>query len=94
MLVPQLSLSVCSIDLKQGIPVTRDGLSNELQNERQLELLTDSCISQSRHVEVGRELERWIPDENDPSCRDLENIFDNPWKRLGNNIFPQNFLYS
>lgn len=90
-LVPKLLLSVCSIELEQGVPVTRDGLSTELQNERQQELLTDSCISQSRHVEVGRELERWIPDENDPSCPDLENIFDNPWKRLGNHIFSQSF---
>ncbi|XP_057797139.1 polyadenylate-binding protein-interacting protein 3-like [Salvia miltiorrhiza] len=67
--------------IAKGVPVTRDGLSNELQYERQQELLTDSCISQSRHVDVGRELERWIPDENDPSCPDLENIFDSPWKR-------------
>lgn len=70
--------------------VTRDGLSNELQPERQLELLTDSCISQSRHVEVGRELERWVPDENDPDCPELENVFDGPWNRLGIYIVSQN----
>ncbi|KAL1533418.1 Polyadenylate-binding protein-interacting protein 3 [Salvia divinorum] len=64
-----------------GVPLTRDGLSNELQYERQQELLIDSCISKSRHVDVGRDLERWIPDENDPSCLNLENIFDSPWKR-------------
>lgn len=69
----------------------RDGLSNELQYERQQELLTDSCISQSRHVDLGRELERWIPDENNPSYPDLENIFDSPWKRLENHIYPQKF---
>ncbi|KAL1559158.1 Polyadenylate-binding protein-interacting protein 3, variant 2 [Salvia divinorum] len=67
--------------IAKGVPVMRDGLSNELQYERQQELLTDSCISQSRHVDLGRELERWIPDENNPSCPDLENIFDSPWKR-------------
>lgn len=71
--------------------VTRDGASNELQPERQLELLTDSCISQSRHVEVGRELERWVPDENDPDCPELENIFDGPWNRLGIYVFSQNY---
>ncbi|XP_047941527.1 polyadenylate-binding protein-interacting protein 4-like isoform X3 [Salvia hispanica] len=67
--------------IAKGVPVMRDGLSNELQYERQQELLTDSCISQSRHVDLGRELERWIPDENNPSYPDLENIFDSPWKR-------------
>lgn len=64
--------------------VTRDGLTNELQNEKQQELMTDSCISQSRHLEMGRELEPWIPDENDPVCPDLDNIFDGPWNRFGN----------
>lgn len=75
------------------MPLTRDGLSNELQYERQQELLTDSCISHSRHVEVGRELERWVPDENEPSCPDLENVFDNPWKRLESYISYQKFSY-
>lgn len=43
--------------------------------------MTDSCISQSRHVEVERELERWIPDKDDPQCPELENIFDGTWNR-------------
>ncbi|KAL0463804.1 UNVERIFIED_CONTAM: Polyadenylate-binding protein-interacting protein 4 [Sesamum latifolium] len=64
-----------------GSACNKDGLTNELQHEKQQELLTDSCISQSRHVEVGRELERWVPDENDPACPELENIFDGPWNR-------------
>ncbi|KAI3463238.1 hypothetical protein Pfo_019901 [Paulownia fortunei] len=67
--------------IAKGVPVTKDGLTNELQPEKQQELMTDSCISLSRHVEVGRELERWVPDENDPDCPELENIFDGPWNR-------------
>lgn len=43
--------------------------------------MTDSCISQSRHVEVERELGRWIPDKDDPQCPELENIFDGTWNR-------------
>ncbi|KAL6563315.1 Polyadenylate-binding protein-interacting protein 3 [Orobanche hederae] len=67
--------------IAKGVSVTRDGLTNEFQNEKQQELMTDSCISQSRHVEMGRELEPWIPDENDPVCPELDNIFDGPWNR-------------
>ncbi|XP_020550751.1 polyadenylate-binding protein-interacting protein 4-like [Sesamum indicum] len=82
---PARTLIIPAKDLVQviakGLPVTKDGLTNELQHEKQQELLTDSCISQSRHVEVGRELERWVPDENDPACPELENIFDGPWNR-------------
>ncbi|GER52356.1 Myb family transcription factor family protein [Striga asiatica] len=61
--------------------MSADSLTNELQNERQKELMTDSCISQSQHVKVGEDLEPWVPDENDPGCPELENIFDNPWNR-------------
>ncbi|KAK6128041.1 hypothetical protein DH2020_038205 [Rehmannia glutinosa] len=82
---PARTFIIPSKDLVQviakGVPVTRDGLTNELQNEKQQELMTDSCISQSRHVELGRELEPWVPDENDPGCPELENIFDSPWNR-------------
>lgn len=66
------------------MPVTRDGLTNELQHDEQQELMTDSCISQSRHVDLGRELEPWVPDADDPGCPELENIFDGPWNRLLN----------
>lgn len=65
------------------MPITRGGLTNEVQHERQQELMTDSYISQSRHVDLGRELERWVPDESDPGSTDLENIFDGSWNRLG-----------
>lgn len=39
--------------------VTRDGFANELQSDKQRELMIDSLISQTRHVEE-RELEPWI----------------------------------
>ncbi|KAG8388413.1 hypothetical protein BUALT_Bualt02G0123300 [Buddleja alternifolia] len=67
--------------IAKGVPVTRDGLSYELQQATQQELMTDSCISQSRHVDLGRELERWVPDEDEPECPELENIFDGTWNR-------------
>ncbi|XP_022853199.1 polyadenylate-binding protein-interacting protein 3-like [Olea europaea var. sylvestris] len=67
--------------IAKGVPVTRDGLTNELQHDEQQELMTDSCISQSRHVDLGRELEPWVPDADDPGCPELENIFDGPWNR-------------
>ncbi|CAI9757695.1 unnamed protein product [Fraxinus pennsylvanica] len=67
--------------IAKGVSVTRDGLTNELQHDEQQELMTDSCISQSRHVDLGRELEPWVPDADDPGCPELENIFDGPWNR-------------
>lgn len=60
--------------------VTRDGFANELQSDKQRELMIDSLISQTRHVEE-RELEPWIPDEDVPQLPELENIFDDPWNR-------------
>lgn len=46
-----------------------------------MELLTDSSISQSYHVDRERQLKPWVPDENVPRRADLENVFDNPWNR-------------
>lgn len=66
----------------QDVSVTRDGFSNDLQQDRQHEIMLDSIISQTRHVEVERELERWVPDEDVPQCPELENIFDGHWNRL------------
>ncbi|KAK9666333.1 hypothetical protein RND81_14G177900 [Saponaria officinalis] len=63
----------------KDVPITRDGLSSELQGESQQDIMLDSYISQSRHVDVGRQLEPWIPDEDTPQRPELENIFDSPW---------------
>ncbi|KAG2328128.1 hypothetical protein Bca52824_010856 [Brassica carinata] len=38
-------------------------------------------IAKSCHVDLERELQRWVPDEDVPDCPDLENVFDDPWKR-------------
>nr|XP_010939926.1 polyadenylate-binding protein-interacting protein 3 isoform X2 [Elaeis guineensis] len=54
-----------------------DGHAREKRND----LLIDSVISHPHHVEVERELERWIPDEDVPACSELENIFDGTWSR-------------
>ncbi|KAJ4717830.1 polyadenylate-binding protein-interacting protein 3-like [Melia azedarach] len=62
------------------VAVSREGMENDLQRDKQQELMIDSIISQSRHVDVERELEPWIPDETDPQLPELENIFDVPWK--------------
>ncbi|KAK1375926.1 LsmAD domain-containing protein [Heracleum sosnowskyi] len=82
---PSKTLIIPATELVQiiakGVPVTRDGLASELQQEKQQDILTDSTISQSRHVEVERELGRWVPDEDVPECPELDNIFNGPWNR-------------
>uniref|UniRef100_A0A5B7ASW3 Putative polyadenylate-binding protein-interacting protein 4 isoform X1 n=1 Tax=Davidia involucrata TaxID=16924 RepID=A0A5B7ASW3_DAVIN len=82
---PLRTLIISAKDLVQiiakGVIVTRDGLTNELQRVKQQEIMLDSSISQSRHVEGERELERWVPDKDAPQCPELENIFDGPWNR-------------
>lgn len=70
--------------IAKGVSVTRDGFTNDLQHVKQQDIMLDSSISQSRHVDVERELERWVPDEDDPQCPDLENIFDGTWNRSWN----------
>lgn len=65
----------------QDIAVSRDGQSSESHYDMHQEIMVDSVISQSHHVEIGRELQRWVPDEDAPQCPELENIFDDPWNR-------------
>ncbi|XP_022715224.1 polyadenylate-binding protein-interacting protein 3-like isoform X2 [Durio zibethinus] len=67
--------------IAKDVAITRDGFASELQHEKHQEILIDSVISQSRHVELERQLEPWVPDENDPQCPELENTFDSPWNR-------------
>ncbi|KAI4329137.1 hypothetical protein L6164_021433 [Bauhinia variegata] len=67
--------------IAKGLAVTRDGLPSEAHQEVHQELMVDSVISQSRHVDIERELQPWVPDEDDPQCPELENIFDGPWNR-------------
>lgn len=67
--------------LAKDVAVTRDDFASELRREKQLEIMTDSAISQSRYVDVERELEPWVPDEDDSQHPELDNIFDGPWNR-------------
>ncbi|XAR49903.1 hypothetical protein NMG60_11004083 [Bertholletia excelsa] len=67
--------------IAKGVSVTRNGVTNDLQRVKQQEIMIDSSISQSRQADVERELEPWVPDENDPQRPELENIFDAQWHR-------------
>ncbi|KAI6690194.1 hypothetical protein NL676_027022 [Syzygium grande] len=67
--------------IAKDFSVAGDGLSNEVQSEKQQEILIDSYISQARHGELERELKPWIPEVGDPKCPELENVFDAPWDR-------------
>ncbi|XP_074592350.1 polyadenylate-binding protein-interacting protein 4-like isoform X2 [Curcuma longa] len=55
--------------------VSLDEFTSGHSNEKGKDLLIDSVISHS-HPETERELTPWIPDEDDPECPELENIFD------------------
>lgn len=66
----------------QSVSVTRDGLMNELQHDQLQDIMIDSSISQSRHVDLERELKPWIPDDDNPDCPDLDNTFDRHWNRF------------
>lgn len=67
--------------IAKDVSLFGDGLINGHVREKRQDIMIDSHISQSRHVEVERELERWTPDKDDPQCPDLENIFDGTWNR-------------
>ncbi|PWA97509.1 lsmAD domain, Ataxin 2, SM domain protein [Artemisia annua] len=65
----------------KSVPVTKDGLTDEFQHEKQQEIMTDTSISRSRHVELERELEPWVPDDDNIECPELDNTFDRHWNR-------------
>jgi len=86
--------NVFSSPFWQDVSVFRDGQTSAPQYDMHHEIMVDSVISQPRHVETGRELQRWVPDEDDPECPELENIFDGPWNRCFyiSLVIPKNFL--
>uniref|UniRef100_A0A2P2MIY4 Uncharacterized protein MANES_04G142700 n=1 Tax=Rhizophora mucronata TaxID=61149 RepID=A0A2P2MIY4_RHIMU len=92
-MAPSKTLIIPGKDVVQVIAkdviVTMDGICRELQRERQQELLLGSFISQSRQIEAERELEPWVPDEDDPQCPELENIFDGPRNRMRQSVLNQ-----
>ncbi|CAI9286272.1 unnamed protein product [Lactuca saligna] len=65
----------------KSVSVTRDGLMNEVQHEEMQDIMIDSSISQSRHVDLERELAPWVPDDDNPECPELDNTFDRHWNR-------------
>ncbi|KAL5579527.1 hypothetical protein UlMin_011969 [Ulmus minor] len=76
--------------IAKQVSISRDGSLDDIRSEKQKELMIDSHISQSRHVEAGRELAPWVPDEDVPQRPELENIFDGPWKSRGWDQFRAN----
>ncbi|CAN6483797.1 unnamed protein product [Victoria cruziana] len=67
--------------MAKDVPLATNGVVNGHAHEKQQDIMIDSLISQSHHVEVERKLEPWVPDEDIPQCLELENIFQNTWIR-------------
>ncbi|XP_028784454.1 polyadenylate-binding protein-interacting protein 3-like isoform X1 [Neltuma alba] len=82
---PSKTLIISGKDLVQimakDVAVTQDDFCAEAHHETHQEIMVDSAISQSRQLELERELLPWVPDGDDPQCPELENIFDGPWNR-------------
>ncbi|CAM8954331.1 hypothetical protein QQ045_016023 [Rhodiola kirilowii] len=67
--------------IAKDVLVTSDRVSSDICDAKEKDILIDSYISQSRPGETERELERWVPDDSDPMCSNLDNVFDAPWNR-------------
>lgn len=65
--------------IAKDVAVSTSDLVSESHYDVHQEIMVDSVISQPRHVDLGRELHRWVPDEDVPQCPELDNIFDGPW---------------
>uniref|UniRef100_A0A7N0TW77 Ataxin 2 SM domain-containing protein n=1 Tax=Kalanchoe fedtschenkoi TaxID=63787 RepID=A0A7N0TW77_KALFE len=65
----------------KDVPVTSSGMSSDIREVKEKDILIDSYISRSHTGEIERELGRWVPDESDPICSNLDNVFDVPWNR-------------
>ncbi|KAJ1696292.1 hypothetical protein LUZ63_004804 [Rhynchospora breviuscula] len=68
--------------IAKDVALTIDELMNSgSATEKKKDLLIDSVISQSRHVEE-RELERWAPDGDESDCLELETMYTGrKWSR-------------
>ncbi|XP_068659380.1 polyadenylate-binding protein-interacting protein 3-like [Aristolochia californica] len=66
--------------IAKDVLFSEDGLVNGYAHDKRQDIMIDSFISQPSYVEE-RELERWTPDQDDPQCPELENIFDGQWNR-------------
>ncbi|KAJ0988462.1 hypothetical protein J5N97_006818 [Dioscorea zingiberensis] len=67
--------------LAKDVSLSIDEFMNGHARDKRQDLMTDSAISQSHHVETERELKPWTPDNDDPECPELEDIFDGTWNR-------------
>lgn len=65
----------------KDVPLNIEEFSNAQPRDKRKDLMIDSAISHSHHLEAERELERWTPDADDPECPELEDIFDGTWNR-------------
>ncbi|XP_026450253.1 polyadenylate-binding protein-interacting protein 4-like isoform X1 [Papaver somniferum] len=62
--------------LAKDVSVTGNDVEKGLQGEKRQDIMIDSSISKLHLAGKGRQLERWIPEDNDSRCPDLENVFD------------------
>ncbi|RRT71117.1 hypothetical protein B296_00026969 [Ensete ventricosum] len=67
--------------LAKDVSLSSDEFTAGQSCEKQKDLMTDSVISHSHHLDMARELAPWMPDEEDPECPELENIFDGSFDR-------------
>ncbi|KAK1416909.1 hypothetical protein QVD17_26028 [Tagetes erecta] len=67
--------------LAKSVSVTRDVMMHEFQNDQPHDIMIDSTISHSRHVDLDRELQPWVPDDDNQECPELDNTFDRHWNR-------------
>eukprot|EP01018_Ginkgo_biloba_P010447 Gb_36727 [translate_table: standard] len=82
---PIRTLIILSKDLVQvtakDILLTGDVPANGRARENRHDIVTDSFLSQTCHIEVERELKPWTPDNDAPQSVGLENTFQNTWNR-------------
>ncbi|XP_039125280.1 polyadenylate-binding protein-interacting protein 3-like [Dioscorea cayenensis subsp. rotundata] len=79
--------------LAKDVPLSVDAFANGNAHDKLQDLMIDSAISQSHHVEVGRELKPWTPDKDDPECPELDDIFDGTWNRNWNQFETNEALF-
>eukprot|EP00249_Psilotum_nudum_P015390 c25304_g2_i1 orf=1-2427(-) len=82
---PVKTLIIHAKDLVQiiakDVPLSGDSLLNGHSRENRTDILTDANLSQSRHLELERELKPWTPDKDDPKDLGLDSTFQNTWNR-------------
>ncbi|CAL9054298.1 unnamed protein product [Musa banksii] len=62
--------------LAKDVSLSSDEFTSGHAREKRKDLMIDSVISHSHHMEMERQLAPWMPDEDDPDCPELDNIFD------------------